>query len=550
MTSSPTNVASLNKVELLKQQKDGYDALQDLLRYSEASDYDAVPKDDFSLFRWFGVYQQRPNNGHFMLRVKIPGGQLLPRQLRAIARFTDDRARGFGDITTRQDIQLHWLTIGDIKPIFDELARVGMTTQFACGDTPRNIVSCPLAGVLKDEIIDTSGITRAVSDMFLAGGHEFSNLPRKFKGAIGGCRLHCHQPQINCWGLYGVERPGGEVGFGLLVGGGLSDTPHYAQPLRAFVRPDQVLDVARAIAILFRDYGYREKRGRARLKFLVADKGWQWTRDTLEQILGYQLEHDETLLHPPAVHSDHVGIGEQKDGRCYVGVPIERGRFTARNMRDIADLADRFATGDKRIRLTGKQNVIILDVPRSNVEELTKALTDAGLSPHAHRLRHTLISCTGSQFCNLAVVETKQRAGAILRYLEQHTALDVPIFISVTGCPNSCAQYQIADIGLTGIPVVDKTRTDEKGRPLKVDGFKVLLGGCLGTNPRFGEMIVKKVPADRVHLSIRNLIEHYLAERIDEDETFPMWCARSEPEYLQKLIEEPVNAEEAVALPV
>lgn len=539
----------LNPVELLKQAKDGFDVLADLIRYSEAGDYDAIEEGDLETrFKWYGVYRQRPNVGHFMLRIKIPGGQLSPAQLRGIGQLADRYARGFGDITTRQDIQLHWITIKDIKPIFQTLWDMGMTSQFACGDAPRNTVSCPLAGVLKDEIIDASQAARDISNLYLKGGKTYSNLPRKFKPSIGGCKLHCHQPQINDYGLYGLQRPSGEVGYGLLVGGGLSSTPHFAQPMRAFVRPNQVLDVAHAIAVLFRDYGYREKRTRARLKFLVADMGWQWTRDKIEEILGYQLEHDDSLLHPPATHSDHMGAGQQKDGNHFVGVPIGRGRWTARNMIDAADLADRFATGPKRIRLTNMQNFLVLDVPKTNVDPLCRALEDAGLPPVAHPLRDTLISCTGTEFCNLAVVETKHRAGRVLKWLEENTDLDQPISISFTGCPNACAQYQICDIGLTGIPALDPQRPDAQGRPSKVDGYNVLLGGCLGADPKFGEVIAKKVVADRIHLALKNLIDTYLAQRVDEDESFRSWVTRSDPEYLRKLIVEPTEAPDAVPL--
>jgi len=540
----------LNKVEQIKTVKDGFDVLKDLIRYSEAGDYDAIDPDDVAQrFKWFGVYRQKPNVGHFMLRIKVPGGQLNPAQLRGIAELTDRYARGFGDITTRQTIQLHWLTIADIKPVFEALADLGMNSQFACGDAPRNVVSCPLAGVLADEIIDASEHVRQVADMYEAGGKEFSNLPRKYKTAIGGCSIHCHQPQINCLGMYGAVH-NGQPGYGLLVGGGLSSTPHYGQPMRAFVKPEQVVDVARAVTILFRDHGYREKRTRARLKFLVADKGWQWTRDRIEEILGYELIHDDALGHPAALHEDHMGAGRQKDGAYYVGVPIERGRLTARAMADLADAADRHGSGEKRIRLTGKQNALLLDIPEQAVETLSSELTGKGLAPDAHPLRDTLISCTGSEFCNLAVVETKHRAGAVLRYLEQNTQLDTPLMISFVGCPNSCAQYQIADIGLTGIPTKHPTKTDENGKPLKVDGFKVLLGGRIGVDPQFGEVIAKGVPADLIHLALAKLVEAYMAERVDEDEPFPTWCGRTDPERLAELIDSATDATAAEPLAV
>lgn len=539
----------VNQAEVIKEAKDGFDVLKDLLRYSESGDYSAIPEDDAAQrFKWFGVYRQKPNTGHFMLRIKVPGGQLSPKQLKTISEITDKYARGFGDITTRQTIQMHWLTTADLKPIFQTLWDIGMSTQFACGDAPRNVIGCPLAGVLEDEIIDSSQHARDISQHFIDTGREFSNLPRKFKPAIGGCKLHCHQPQINCYGMYGVKRPSGETGYGLVVGGGLSSTPHFAQALRVFIKPEQVVEVSNAIAVVFRDQGYREKRTRARLKFLVADKGWEWMRDEIEKVLGYQLEHDDTLRNPPAIHADHIGTGKQKDGNYYVGVPISRGRWTARNMADIADLAEKYGVGEKRIRTTSKQNVLLLDIPEANLATVEKELADKGLPTHTHSLRGSLISCTGSEFCNLAVVETKARAGRVLQWLEQNVEVDFPLFISFTGCPNACAQYQIADIGLTGIPFVLRDQKDADGKPKKIDGYKVLLGAGLGIEPKFNELIAKKVPGDLIHLSIKSLIETFKAERADEDDTFQSWVTRTDPEYLQKLIVEPTEAEDAVML--
>lgn len=540
----------LTHAEQAKLDKDGFDVLADIFRYSDSGDYDAIEKDDLEVrFKWFGVYRQKPNVGHFMMRIKVFGGQTNPKNLRVIADIGEKYGRGFGDITTRQTIQYHWLTIADLRPIFETLRDAGLTSQFACGDCPRNVVGCPLAGVLKNEIIDSEQAVNDISNMFVNSGREYSNLPRKFKPSVGGCNLHCHQPQINDYGFFGHRKANGETGYGLLVGGGLSNTPHFAQPMRVFVKPDQLIDVSKAIAALFRDHGYREKRGRARLKFLVADKGWEWTRDMIEQNLGYKLEHDDSILHPPAINGDHMGIGEQNDGNFYVGVPIARGRLTTDNMKTIAELTDKYATGEKRIRFTNKQNVIILDVPKANVEALTKELDAAGLPPVAHSLRDLLISCTGTEFCNLAVVETKHRAARVLEYLEKTVEVDFPLNISFTGCPNACSQYQICDIGLTGTMLVDKTQKDADGKPLKMEGYNLLLGAGLGLDPAFGEVIAKKVPSDRVHLAIQGLVDSYRSQRIDEDDTFRLWVSRNEPEALQQIIVNAVEAEGAVPLP-
>jgi sulfite reductase beta subunit-like hemoprotein len=523
--------------EEVKKQKDGYDVLADIYRYSEQGTYEGIEQSDLEIrFKWFGLYRQKPNTGHFMIRLRIAGGQLTPHQLREISKLSGQYARGFGDITTRMTIQFHWLTIKDLGPLFKKLDELGLCSTFACGDVPRNVISCPLAGVIKDEIIDPTPALKAMDNLFLKGGKEYSNLPRKYKTGIGGCSLHCHQPQINCMAYFGAKSKSGEVGYGLTVGGGLSDTPHFGQGMRVFVKPEQIADVTHAVTVMYRDHGYREKRNRSRLKFLVADKGWEWTRDTIESYLPFKLERDETIVNPPAVNTDHTGIGEQKDGNFYVGIPIERGRWTEKNMRDVADLTDKYAVGEKRIRLTGKQNVIILDVPKANLRALVNELEANGLSPQAHRLRTSLVSCTGNEFCNLAVVETKHRAGAILKWLESNVELDSDVAIHFTGCPNACSQFQIADIGLRGTGMFDPFKKDAAGKSIKIEGYSVALGGCLGSTPHFAEFIEKKVPADRVHLVIKALLEAFKAERVDEDETFHSWTQRSQPEHLQQVI--------------
>jgi sulfite reductase beta subunit-like hemoprotein len=556
----------LNKVEAIKAAKDGLDVWDDLLHYAHtapppldaertaaflasggttddlpaAARHAAIPEDQFVRLRWFGLYEQLPRNGYFMLRIRIPNGILTPPQLREIAAISRQYSRGFGDITTRQCIQLHWLTIEAAADILPRLQRVGLVSKFACGDTPRNVVGCPLAGLLADEHLDATPAVTAVNSMYLAGDKEFSNLPRKFKTALAGCHLHCHQPQINDVGVFGVTRkthmaPGlpGETaqeqrGFGVMVGGGLSTQPYLAQSLRVFVTEEQLPAVCRGIAHVFRDHGYREKRIRARMKFLVADWGWQKFRDTLEAELGFPLEHDDAITGPQhAPHTDHMGAGPQKQpGLNYVGVPIERGRLTADQMHAAADLAEKFAApGKAQIRLSNKQNLLLVNIPTEKLADLVKELTAAGLTPHAPLWRSTLVSCTGTQFCNLAIVETKSRAQRILKFLEDECDLDSPIMLSVTGCPNSCAQYQIADIGLMG--VVCNFR-GQRG----TEAFNILLGGALGADAKFATLTLKKVPADYVHKSIKQIVDAYKANRLDEGESFRQFVSRHPPTQL------------------
>jgi sulfite reductase beta subunit-like hemoprotein len=560
----------LNKVEAIKRAKDGVDVWNDIFRYGKAdvtpldesraaaflesggtaaellsaARQAAIPEEDFVRMRWYGIYQQLPNNGYFMLRIRIPNGFLTPPQLHEIADLSKQYGRGFGDITTRQCIQLHWLTIESFGDILPRLEKVGLVSKFACGDTPRNVVGCPMAGLLAAEIIDPTNAVNAVNQMFLDGNKEFSNFPRKFKTALAGCHLHCHQPQINDIGVFGVVRKNPksgqeERGFGLMVGGGLSTIPHIAQSLRVFIPEEQLPAVSRGVAIIFRDHGYRASRLKARLKFLVADWGWQKFRDTLEQTIGFTLDHDESITGPAhAPHTDHMGTGPQKQpGLNYVGVPIERGRITATQMALTADLAKKYgAAGKVQVRLSNKQNMILANIPTEKLDGLVKDLTSAGLPPHAPLWRTSLISCTGTQFCNLALVETKDRAQKILKFLEEECEIDSPIFVSVTGCPNACAQYQIADIGLMGM------QCTFRGVP-KTDAYNVLLGGALGADPKFAEVAIRRIPAEYIQHSIRQIAEAYKSNRIDSDETFRQFVSRHTTAQLAQWLTIPEMAE-------
>lgn len=516
------------KQEALKREKDGLDVWDDIFRYAETG-HEAIEDGDYERLKWYGIYQQRPKgSGYFMLRVKVPAGQMTPLKLRAIGQMAQKYARNVADVTTRQDIQLHWIQVRDLPDILDTIYnKLGMYQHYACGDTPRNVTGCPLAGIDADEIVDCGKIAPAVSDMFRALGKEVSNLPRKFKCAIAGCAIHCHAPQINCLGLYGAtRRKNGQVekGLGLMLGGGLRNTPHMAQSLRVFLPPDIELikDVSRKVAGMFRDADeLRQGRLKARFKFRVAARGWEAMRDELEAALGYMLEHDDTIVDPiGAGHHDHVGIGRQKDGLSYIGIPIERGRISGDQLVALADLADRYVPDNRgEIRATIKQNLILVNVPPDRVDDLSGELAAIGLDPKQHALRSSLISCTGIEFCSLAVVETKQRAKEVLNYLEQVVGLDEELFIAISGCPNSCAQYQTADIGLSGVP------TQYKGE--KVEGYHVDVGGRLGVDPVFGREVSTadgkrlKLPSPIVHEAIERLIKAYLAE--GRGEGFANW---------------------------
>jgi sulfite reductase beta subunit-like hemoprotein len=541
---------AMSKTEHVKQAKDGLDVWQDIFEYAKLG-FAMIPEEQFARMRWYGIYQQKPNVGHFMWRIKLPGGRVTPHQLRIIGELTNRRARGFSDITTRQDIQLHWLSIEDFPEALDDIYnKAGLYTHFACGDTPRNTCACPLDGVIKNQIVDLGNLVPQIADMFKNAGKEFSNLPRKFKSALSACPLHCHQPQIQDVSAFGVIKSDGRKGLGVMVGGGLSSTPHFAQGLRVFVPEEkiqeQIPQIFAAVAGIFRDADeLRYKRGRARMKFLVADKGWLWVRDEIEKRLGYQLERDDSIVNPRgALHTDHTGTGEQKDGLFYVGVPVERGRWSGDQMIAAANLSEKFAAdGKAQIRFSQKQNLIFVNIPKENVAPLSRELEKVGLTPEAPIWRESLVSCTGTQFCNLAVAETKDRAKYILEYLEKEVQLDTPIMLSITSCPNSCSQYQIADIGLRGIPILldDNLRAlgcePRADDPKKTDAFDLMIGGALGENPEFTQEIVRKIPGAIVPRVVGALVENYKTYRIqdvDGDvETFRDFTARIEVDQLR-----------------
>ncbi|MBI4398827.1 MAG: nitrite/sulfite reductase, partial [Candidatus Omnitrophica bacterium] len=370
----------LSGEELVKQAKDGLDVWRDIERYSSEG-FQAIDKDDMTRFKWYGVYQQRPKEGYFMMRMKNPGGMVTSEQLEEISKISQEYAQGFADVTTRQDIQYHWLTIETIPTIVSRLRKVGITTTGACGDTARNVTSCPVAGVDAHEVFDATGEMLAVTNLFV-GNKEFSNLPRKFKLSISGCPIHCSQPDINCVGLIGVERKvNGKVeqGFYVQVGGGLSSDPHMSQRLGIFVPRHEAVLVCRGIATVYREHGCRTNRRRARLKFLVAEWGPDTFREELEKVCGKKFDKFEEPPAPRIQYRDHTGVHPQKQkGLNYVGLSILVGRFTAQQGLEIARLAKKYGNG--RIRFTNNQNMILLDVPDANVNPLIQELDSCALA--------------------------------------------------------------------------------------------------------------------------------------------------------------------------
>jgi sulfite reductase beta subunit-like hemoprotein len=516
-------------VESIKKAKDGLDVWPDLLRYAKEG-YTSIPPDDFIRMRWYGIYQQQPNVGHFMLRVKIPHGDMSAEQMRVVAEIARDHARGIADITTRQNFQYHWLTVEDLPVVIEKLAAAGLTTTGACGDITRNICGCPVSGIDPHEIYDTRQIVRDVTNYFL-GNKEFSDLPRKYKMCIAGCPIHCHQPEINDVGISAVKRRrngGWETGFHVRVGGGLSTQPHFSQKLDVFVLPDQVVDVCRAITEIFRDYGYRTRRNHARLKFLVADWGAEKFREVFIQHLGWTPEPAIVWEDPAGKRQqDHLGIHAQKqEGKFWIGTSVLTGRVTTEQMFAAADIAARFCEGN--LRTTNQQNFLFPNISEANLPEVQAWLKDVGLLWDVSEFHRGAVSCTGNEFCNLAITETKHRLRQIVAHLESKLLWDEPLRIHLNGCPNTCGQHPIGDIGLQGC----KARLNDG---TQVEAYDIGLGGRLGAEEKFVRSISRKVPADKVHLALENLLREYQARR-HADETFGKFVDRHSDEDLGEFL--------------
>ncbi len=526
----------LNAAERFKKDDPGLNVRDRIVnRYSRAG-FDSIdPTDLRGRFRWWGLYtQRRPGIGggktgaledaeiedaYFMMRVRIPGGQLSAGQLRAVAEISKEYGRDLADITDRQNVQFHWIRIEDVPAIWGRLEDVGLSSLQACGDVPRNILGCPVAGIDASEVLDATATLRA-TEAVAALNPEFVNLPRKYKTSISGCGSQCTAHEVNDVSFVGVIGPDGTPGFDLWVGGGLSTSPMLAQRLGVFVRPEQVPDVWAGVTGLFRDYGYRRLRSRARLKFLVADWGAERFREVLEREYLHQTLPDGPAPPPPPPGSrDHVGVHKQRDGLYYVGVAPHTGRTSGTQLWQVAELAESFGSG--RVRTTIEQKLLITDVPQQNLSQLVAELECIDLPARPSPFRRSTMACTGIEFCKLAIVETKQRARDLYTELDKRLPdFDTPISINVNGCPNSCARFQLADIGLKG-SIVDG-----------VEGFQVHLGGSLGADAAFGRKIRGlKVTAEALPDYVERLLLSYVGDRAD-GEQFAAWVRRADESLL------------------
>jgi sulfite reductase (ferredoxin) len=513
----------LNPAEQAKKDQDGLEVAERIVGLHAKGGFASIhPSDLNTRYRWWGLYTQRPEeDGFFMLRIRVPGGALTADQVEAVGQLSDEFGRGVCDVTDRQNFQLHWIRIEDVPAIWARLDSVGLTTRQTCGDVPRNILGCPLAGVAASEILD-AGPWLAAIDERLTGTAEFSNLPRKYKVSISGCREQCAAHEIADVGLAGVELPDGRRGFDLWVGGGLGPMPRFAKRLGAFVEPERVVEVCAGVSGLFRDYGYRKDRHRARLKFLMEDWGPERLRSVLEEeYLEAPLPDGPAPAPSPDAHRDHLGVTAQRDGRFAVGIAPLAGRISAAQLLRVAEIARRH--GSDRLRNTTQQKMLVLDVAGDDVEILAGELAALGLPARPGPVRASTMACTGIEFCKLAVTETKSRAVLLVDELERRLPwLTEPVRINLNGCPNSCARFQLADVGLQGALV---PAPDGGGR---VEGFLVQLGGHLGAEAAFGRKLSRlRVTAEELPDFLEELLSTWMEDR-EEGETFAGWVARRE----------------------
>ncbi len=519
---------NLNQVERWKLERHPLDVRQAVLeRYAvEGPEAIAAVPGELERLKWVGLYPQRQGGDAFMVRIKLPGGRLDAAQARTIGELAETHARGpapnpvfgqgFLDLTTRQDVQLHWVRIGDVPELWRRLEAVGVTTTQACGDSARNVLCCPVAGLDADEVLDASPVARAISDYF-TGNREYANLPRKFKMSVTGCREDCAKAEINDIGLWPARCADGTVGFNLLVGGGLSDGPRMASDVDVFVRPDQAVECTRAVAQLYGELGDRENRWTCRMRYLVQELGPERFRAELERRAAFPLTPAGQALTRRA-RGDHVGVHAQRQpGLHYVGLNVTVGRMAGRNLVEAARLAETYGSGE--LRLATDQNLILPGVPGDRLADLLAEPLLAEHSPTPGPFERGVVACTGSEFCRFAIVETKARAASWARWLDRHVeggGEDI-IRLHLSGCSASCAQPQIADIGCRG-------EVAHAGEAI-VEAVDVGLGGSLGTDAAFIDWVEGAKPADQVPAALAALVGRYQAER-RSGERFHQWCRR------------------------
>jgi ferredoxin-nitrite reductase len=508
-------VLKRNSIERLKAEKFPLDIVHEFPELA-ARNYESVAEEDIVRLQWYGLYHDKPKTGFFMMRVKIPGGALTPAQLRTIGRLSAEYGRGYAELTTRQNVQLHWIRLADLPPVFEVLGRAGFTMAGGCGDTVRNVTGCPVSGIAATELFDVQPILVEVARFFY-GNREYSDLPRKHKITLAACPYHCNLPEMHCIALVGAVRDG-RPGFAVRVGGGLSTVPRLSRSLGVFVPAAETIEVLRAIIDVWKETPkYRMSRVKARLKFMMDDVGPDRYRELVEERLGRRLD-DHPL--PEAREGEHLtGVQPQRqEGLVYAGFPVTAGLVNGNQLERIAEVAERESLG---IRLTREQNFILTHIPAVRAEAIVGELASIGFPLALSRLRTVSIACTGSPLCNYAVALTKPRLVQLMEHLERTFGPEASTLrIHLDGCPHACAHHWTGDIGLQGTTLRERTAEGEKQ-----EGYDIYLRGGQAGRAAIGLPVVKRVPGDRVNEHVERLVRFWIAER-EECEDFRAFTDR------------------------
>ena len=492
-----------NSIERLKDEKFPLDIVDELPQLI-ALGYEAVPEEDIVRLNWWGLTHDKPKTGTFMVRIKVAGGLLNAAQLRGVGKISQDWGEDYGELTTRQGLQLHHVTLDELPDVLAAIEATGLTTVGGEGDTVRNITGCPVAGIQHGEVFDVRPVIDEVAEFFW-GNREYSNLPRKHKYGISACPGQCDAPEIQDVALTAVVHEGRE-GFAVRVGGGLSNIPRLGKDIGVFVPKEETVEVLRAITDTWQhDLRYRVSRTKARIKFMMDDHGPDGVRAKVEERLGRSLERLE-VPEPERGADDHLGVHQQpQEGYVYAGFSVPMGWLTGTQMIEIADIADDV---DASIRLTRQQDVILGDIPAHRLAEVTDRMQGVGLPIGRNKAFGNSIACTSHKFCNYSVAETKGKLQELLEaYDEKYGKAIEDLKIFMDGCPHACAHHWVGDIGLQGT-----TTKLEDGR--RVEAYDVALRGGLGADAAIGTPLLRRVPTDDLDGTLDRLIGTWVEERL------------------------------------
>lgn len=502
-----TKETAAQRIQRIKVEKSGLDVLKDIYHYAISGE--EVQKEDIDRFKWYGLYTQNTNlqassdkTLYFMLRVKLVQGAINLEQMRIISGISKEFARGTANFTTRQSIQFHFIRVRDLPEVFYRLKSVGLTSVFAAGDVPRNIVTCPVSSVDEHELYDVSEIVDQVNDYF-DGNKDLVNLPRKYKVGISACSKHCMGHEIQDLSFSAVKFKDGRILFDVTAGGGLASNKQFALHI-GYVDASRILEVVKAVSIIYKVHGLRENRRKARLGHLITAWGLQKFKAEVEDSLGFVFEEGEEQKYTPYAKREHFGVHKSKvNGNSFVGCAINGGNIGAKGLEDLANILQKH--GATTIKATTTQNFVAIDVPSDATASLVRELDAINIDANPSPFKARTISCTGMKFCKFGMVETKDTAISLAEHLhKKFPNFKETVSISMNGCPNSCAHPSIVDIGLVGTKF-----KNENGET--ISGFELILGGTLeGENSRYGEKMKLKIEPQNVNATVEKIIASYI----------------------------------------